>query len=235
VTHFVSTSLFNNHPRWMTQSSSHGPMSNVWRRTTRGPNRRRAGWVAWAPGLHRRQASHRQLRRLPSPSHHPPVKRLTVAEIAERRKDGRCFHCDEPFTNGHKMVCKQLFTIELIHDDEPLAAGDELDPTISIHALAGIEPRSGRTMKVKVIINAVALTALLDSGSTHNFVDTDATTRAGLQLTPRGDLRVAVANGDRVSSPGSCCNISISIGGEVFSIDCYGLTLGAYDMVLGVQ
>jgi hypothetical protein len=163
------------------------------------------------------------------------VKRLTVAEIAERRKDGSCFHCDEPFTNGHKMVCKQLFTIELIHDDEPLATGDELDPTISIHALVGIEPRSDRTMKVKVIINAVALTALLDSGSTHNFVDMDAATRAGLQLTPRGDLRVAVANGDRVSSPGSCCNISISIGGEVFSIDCYELALGAYDMVLRVQ
>jgi hypothetical protein len=151
------------------------------------------------------------------------VKRLTVVEIVERHKDGRCFHYDEPFTNGHQMVCKQLFTIELIHDDEPLAAGDELDPTISIHALAGIEPRSSRTMKVKVIINAVALTTLLDSGSTHNFVDTDVATRVGLQLTLRGDLRVAVANGDRISSPGSCCNISISIGD------------GVHDMVLGVQ
>jgi hypothetical protein len=121
------------------------------------------------------------------------------------------------------------------HDDEPLAAGDELDPTISIHALTWIEPCSGRTVKVKVIINAVALTALLDSGSTHNFIDTDAATRAGLQLAPRGDLRVAVTNGDRISSLGSYCNISISIGGEVFIIDCYGLALGAYDMVLGVQ
>jgi hypothetical protein len=163
------------------------------------------------------------------------VKRLTVAEIAERCKDGRCFHYDEPFTNGHKLVCKQSFTIELINDDEPLAMSDEPEPTISIHALTGIEPRSGHTMKVMVIINAVALTALLDSGTTHNIIDTDAATRAGLQLTPRGDLCVAIANGDRVSSPGSCRNMSISIDGEVFIIDCYGLALGAYNMVLGVQ
>jgi hypothetical protein len=29
------------------------------------------------------------------------VKRLTTVEIAERRKDGHCFHCDELFTDGH--------------------------------------------------------------------------------------------------------------------------------------
>jgi hypothetical protein len=32
--------------------------------------------------------------------------RLTSAKIAQRRKDGKCYHCDEFFTNGHKAVCK---------------------------------------------------------------------------------------------------------------------------------
>jgi hypothetical protein len=31
------------------------------------------------------------------------VKCLTSAEIAERWKDDRCFHCDEFFMNGHKL------------------------------------------------------------------------------------------------------------------------------------
>jgi predicted aspartyl protease len=57
-------------------------------------------------------------------------------------------------------------------------------------------------MKATVVINTVALTALLDSGSTHNFIDTDAARRTELHLTSQGDLRVAVANGDRVTSPG---------------------------------
>jgi hypothetical protein len=128
-----------------------------------------------------------------------------------------------------------LFTIELIHDDELLAADEGSDPTISIHALTGIVPRSGRTMKVTVIINMVVLTALLDSGSMDNFVDMDAAARAGPQLTPHDNLRVAVTNGYRVNSPGGCCDLSISIDGEVFVIDCYGLALGGYDMVLGLQ
>jgi hypothetical protein len=160
----------------------------------------------------------------------PFVKRLTTAEITERRKDGCCFHCDELFTNGHKLVCKQLFIIELIHDDESPGDNDGADPTISIHVLTGIVPRSSRTMKVTVLINEVALMALLDFGSTNNFVDMDAVTCVGLSLTPRGNLRLAVANGDRISSPGGCRDVSISIDGKVFIIDCYRLALGAYDM-----
>jgi hypothetical protein len=35
-----------------------------------------------------------------------PIKWLTIAEVAQRCKDGQCFHCNEFFTNGHKAVCK---------------------------------------------------------------------------------------------------------------------------------
>jgi hypothetical protein len=132
-------------------------------------------------------------------------------------------------------VSKQLFTIELIDNDEPLTVGEAFDPTISIHALMGIEPRSGRTMKTTIIINTVSLMALLDSGSTHNFVDTAAVTRARLQLTPCGDLHVAITNGNHIGSSGCFHDLSISISWEVFIIDCYRLSLGSYDMVLKVQ
>jgi hypothetical protein len=44
-----------------------------------------------------------------------------------------------------------------------------------------------------------------------------------------------VANGDRVTSPGCCRNLSVSISNEQFIIDCYGLSISSYDMVLGVQ
>jgi hypothetical protein len=128
-----------------------------------------------------------------------------------------------------------LFIIELIHDGESPVDSDGVDPMISIHTLTGIVPRSGRTMNVTVIINAVALTTLLDSGSTDNFIDTNAAAHASLGLMPCRSLRVAVANSDRISNPGGCRDVSISIDGEVSSIDCYGLALGAYDMVFRVQ
>jgi hypothetical protein len=34
------------------------------------------------------------------------TKRLMPAEIVQRRKDGKCFHCDDFFSNGHKTVYK---------------------------------------------------------------------------------------------------------------------------------
>jgi hypothetical protein len=48
-------------------------------------------------------------------------------------------------------------------------------------------------------------------------------------------LSVVVANGDRVASSGCCTNLKVFIAGDAFTIDCYELPLGSYDMVLGVQ
>jgi hypothetical protein len=90
-------------------------------------------------------------------------------------------------------------------------------------------------MQIQVDIKGNRLLALLDSGSTHNFIDTEATTRVGIVLTGRGGLRVVVANGDRLTSTRCCKAMDISIHGEQFQIDCNGLALGFYDMVLGVQ
>ena len=44
-----------------------------------------------------------------------------------------------------------------------------------------------------------------------------------------------VANCDRVCSPGVCLAIGVTIGDEAFSIDCFALDLGGFDLVLGVQ
>jgi hypothetical protein len=109
--------------------------------------------------------------------------RLTPAEIAQRRKEGCCFHCHDMYDNGHKKLCKQLFIIDVVEDDDgdtPLPAGAG-DPQISIHVLTGIRPRSDRTMQLAIDTNSVRLTALLDSGSTHNFVDLEAAEQAGIQ------------------------------------------------------
>jgi hypothetical protein len=90
-------------------------------------------------------------------------------------------------------------------------------------------------MQLIILINGVCLTTLLDSGSTHNVVDTGAVQRATIELCGHTGLRVKVANGDHITSPGSCQDLQIKICDEVFSIDCYDISLGSYDMVLGVH
>jgi predicted aspartyl protease len=87
-------------------------------------------------------------------------------------------------------------------------------------------------MQSQVKVNGATLTALLDSGSTHNFLDDDVAARVGITFHDRPGLRVSVANGDRLISSGCCCALPVHIGDEVFNVDCYGLQLGSFDMVL---
>jgi predicted aspartyl protease len=82
---------------------------------------------------------------------------------------------------------------------------------------------------------SVQLRALVDTGSIHTFIHSALAQRLGLTVTSRAGLNVMVANGDRVHSPGICLATPVIIGGEAFSIDCFALDLGGFDLVLGVQ
>jgi hypothetical protein len=82
-------------------------------------------------------------------------------------------------------------------------------------------------MKVFVSVGDAVAVALLDTGSSHNFIDIGMARRAGLRLRERRNFSVAVANGDRVTSKGKALAQTVHIGGEAF--------VGDYDMVLGVQ
>jgi hypothetical protein len=156
-------------------------------------------------------------------------------EIADHRIKGLCFHCDEKFEPGHGEECKCLFIIEVLIDDDTPPPPTDGDPTISIHALTGIQPRASRTMQVQVSMGTTVLTTLLDSGLTHNFIDVATAEGTDIVFQGGAGLRVVVANDNQPSSPGYCSDLAIDIGGEAFSITCYGLALGSFDMVLGVQ
>jgi len=79
------------------------------------------------------------------------------------------------------------------------------------------------------------LVALLDSGSTTNFIHADLFSRLGLAATPHPSLRVLVANGDRVPCHGVARDVALAIGSEEFAVTCFGITLGEFDLILGVE
>lgn len=69
----------------------------------------------------------------------------------------------------------------------------------------------------------------------HNFIDMSVTDRARIVFQGDTCLRVAVENGDRVTSPGRCANHTIDMADEPFVLTCYGLALGSFIMVLSVE
>lgn len=136
-----------------------------------------------------------------------PVRRLTQVEQEECRRLGLCYNYDEKFGRGHNRMCKRLFLLDGVAeedvDDEadteaPGAAEDT--PHVSLNAIAGIH--FSDTMQIIVKLGGSVLTALLDSGSTHNFIAEAAALRSGLPIQRRPRLTATMANGERVSCPG---------------------------------
>ena len=177
-------------------------------------------------------------------------RRLTPAEQAERRRRGLCFNCDETYAPGH--VCHRLLYIAAddcivdeaasVEDGAAVAAVQAEEQTaqeqpdanafvVSLHALAGITTEN--TMLLPVEVNGERLVALLDTGSTHNFLRGDAMRRLGLSPMGGDQLRVTVANGDRLRCEGIARAVPIRIEGEDFLITCVGLDLGGFDLILG--
>jgi hypothetical protein len=88
---------------------------------------------------------------------------------------------------------------------------------------------------LQVVIGGVQLKALVDTGSTHTFIHSVVAARLGLVVAECVGLSLMVANGDRVCSPSVCITTDILIHDLCFSVDCFALDLGGFDLILSVQ
>lgn len=128
------------------------------------------------------------------------VRRLTPSEIDERRRKVLCINCDETYSRGHNKVCKCLFLLDLAYDDDEEDEGDTTpaaDPEtlrIFLHAVTCVRPSNA--MHLSIRLGDATLHALVDMGSTHNFLSQESAARVRLPLIQRAGLHVTVANGD---------------------------------------
>lgn len=91
-------------------------------------------------------------------------------------------------------------------------------------------------MHLHVYIHDHRLLVLLDSSSTNNFINIKVMCPIQLKTSDHPSMWVAVANGDdRVPCEGVAHNIAISIVHEKFSISYYGIDLGDFNIILGVD
>ncbi|XP_070022382.1 uncharacterized protein [Nicotiana sylvestris] len=185
------------------------------------------------------------------------AKRLTPAEMEERRSKGLCYNCDEKYSFGH--VCKnkrQLFSMkaeegieeveleeEVMFDPAQLLTmigqGLETDaegsilPHVSVHAINGLH--DFRTMRVAVSVKGKAVQVLIDTGSTHNFLDLNIVKKLGCVLTSISPFDVSVADGKRMQSNYICKKLVWKMQGVSFDSDMLVLPIGDCSMVLGIQ
>ncbi|XP_012453555.1 uncharacterized protein LOC105775598 [Gossypium raimondii] len=176
-------------------------------------------------------------------------RNISPAVMAERKQKGLCFWCGVKYHAGHKCMRSQLYQVLLEpHSDGEIEefqeCSDKLEengvdeegltsPTISLNALTGMQGHN--TMRMAAKLGTHWAIILVDSGSTHNFVDAKLVHRLSLPVMRQEQLRVSVANGSCLFTRGLCKEITWEVHNQRFTTDFMVLALKGCDMVLGVQ
>jgi hypothetical protein len=140
----------------------------------------------------------------------------------------------------------KLFLIEALGEGEEDKMRDippeEEDPgeffleefsKISLNPITGT--LSPKTMRIVGIVRCHQVIIFIDSGSTHNFLDTKMVATLGIQPTVQDGITVRIANGQEIASLGRSRKVEIKMQGYVYRTDLFILPLAGCDVVLGIQ
>ena len=165
-----------------------------------------------------------------------------------RRANGLCYKCGEKFAPGH--VCNQPVAggaqlkaaevqviQEIISDavlDALVAGGQEECATISVNALSGAP--NPKTIQLRALVQNKVVLILVDSGSTHTFVDKALLDKVDIPTEKLvHPLQVKVANGSLIACTEKVPQLTWWIQGHNFSNSMQVLPLGGHDIILGMD
>ena len=150
--------------------------------------------------------------------------------------------CGEKWSRDHQ--CKQTVSLHVIQEmveffqctsteDLLTDEDEEVNPMAISEAVEGKSAHS-KAFQLSVVIPRQQRTFLVDSGSTHSFVDTNsASTLAGVQKCMT--MKVKVANGGIMSCDSYVPSCQWSVQGVQFEHDLRVLPLSCYDGILGMD
>jgi hypothetical protein len=172
-----------------------------------------------------------------------PVQRLTPMQMSERRKKGLCYNCDERWSSDHRCKNRKLYLMEEVEDEEAElieieeeeveAELEDEKAEITLCALLG--STSPSTMRVIAILNGQKTVVLLDTGSTHNFMDRTLAKTLKLPIDVESNFGVRVANGQVIRTLGECKEVKFKMQGLHLKLTFNLLELGGCGIVLGTQ
>jgi len=90
-------------------------------------------------------------------------------------------------------------------------------------------------MKLSVIFKGHTVEVLVDSGSTHSFINNKLCSQLELPFEEQQGVKVVVANGESICSKGKCKKVLLNVNFQKFWVDLYELSLSGFDLVLGVN
>jgi hypothetical protein len=163
--------------------------------------------------------------------------------MSERRKKGLCYNCDEKWSTNHKCRTMKLYIMEemdldedleqVIEEESELTEESEESAEITLCALLG--STSPSTMRVVACINRKKAVVLIDTGSTHNFLDYELAKSLRFSIDTSSCFGVKVANGEVIRTKEECKDIQFKVQGLELKVNFNLLSLGGCGIVLGTQ
>lgn len=147
---------------------------------------------------------------------------MSSKEAEEKRARGECFWCPEKYSPTHNCKFKHLYVLEIGVEEEVGECSNSsemegVDPQISIHALMGVPSFS--TMKVIGTIGTRQLQILIDSGSTHNFLNSSLAEKLKCPTKQLPAMSITVANGNKLPCTTLCQDFQWLMQGAWFKAD----------------
>ncbi|KAK0595847.1 hypothetical protein LWI29_010591 [Acer saccharum] len=178
------------------------------------------------------------------------VKKLTKEKVQERIKKGLCFKCGEKWNKDHRCRNGKVFTIidssesdddVVVSDGEATSDEGELRVTelgennyeveLSLNAMSGVSKPS--TMRLMAWVGKFKVSMLVDSGSSHNFVNANIVRKIGLRGAAIEPFDVKVANGEKLKCEEVVHEVKMNVQGVRIASDLHVLSLVGVDVVLG--
>ncbi|XP_042992260.1 uncharacterized protein LOC122318738 [Carya illinoinensis] len=172
------------------------------------------------------------------------IKKLSSEEVQERIKKGLCFKCGDKWGPGHKCKAAQaLFMFEdESSDDESESSQEEEteeieyggtpeEAELSLNAMADISKPT--YMRLMAWVGKHEVTLLVDSGSTHNVINSSIVGKVGLKPSPIPPFEVKVASGEKLQCEALIREVKMNVQGVRIMADLHVLPLVGLDLVLG--
>ncbi|KAJ1694545.1 hypothetical protein LUZ63_011243 [Rhynchospora breviuscula] len=160
---------------------------------------------------------------------------------------GLCYNCHERYYPGHKctkeavnVICEQeKGNLEEVGWKDEVSNEEEMEDEGVEQAIISMHTDKERSkltsMKFKGQIEHISICALLDSGSTHSFINPEIIKELQLPVKQTNPMVVMVANGSKMVTYTRCDALNFSIQGQTFEKDVRLLTVQGYDMILGLD
>ncbi|KAL2230686.1 UNVERIFIED_CONTAM: Transposon Ty3-G Gag-Pol polyprotein [Sesamum indicum] len=183
------------------------------------------------------------LKNPPPRSNFQPKRLLSEAEVRAKKEKNLCYRCDEPFVPGHRCKYKQFYMLledeeakELEGNDPQQTEPEEMevkegDIAISLHAMKGHD--HCKTLKMIGRVGDKEILILIDSGSTHCFLDEKVARTLNCRIENTTPMMIRVADGSKLASKLECDQFTWEMQGKKFTHPVRLLKLGGYDLVLG--